>query len=131
MPCAITSKAFCRLFPNAELPGDTVFVYTADHGESLAEQGEEVAHCGLGRQEAIVPLFMLGYDGVVDTSYRASHQNLFATLLDLMGVPESSRKLAYQRSLLRRRRRTQNLAFMLAQTSASTTQGSSSIERLL
>jgi lipid A ethanolaminephosphotransferase len=93
---------FRRLFPGSEIPKDTVFVYTADHGESLAEQGEAVAHCGVGRQEAIVPLVMFGYGGPpVDTNYRASHQNLFPTLLDLMGVPEASRTRAYERSLLR------------------------------
>ncbi len=93
---------FRRLFPGSDVPKDTIFVYTADHGESLAERGEAVAHCGLGRQEAIVPLVMFGHHGpAVDTTYRASHQNLFPTLLDLMGVPESSRTRAYERSLLR------------------------------
>ena len=38
-------------------------------------------------------------DGV-DTKYRASHQNLFPTLLDLMGVPAASRVIQYERSLL-------------------------------
>ena len=93
---------FRRLFPGLEIPEDTIFIYTADHGESLAEHGEEVAHCGLGRQEAMVPLIMFGYQGPpLDTNFRASHQNLFATLLDVMGVPESSRMRTHARSLLR------------------------------
>ena len=36
----------------------------------------------------------------VDTEYRASHHNLFATMLDLMGVPESARIGTHRRSLL-------------------------------
>jgi len=92
---------FRRLFPDSDIPENTVFVYTADHGESLAEQGEEAAHCGRGRQEAIVPLVMFGYSGpAIDTGYRASHQNIFPTLLDLMGVPAESRTRVYERSLL-------------------------------
>jgi hypothetical protein len=39
----------------------------------------------------------------VDVSYRASHHNLFATLLDLMGTPDDVRPAGYGRSLLRAR----------------------------
>jgi hypothetical protein len=37
----------------------------------------------------------------LDTQYRASHTNIFATLLDLMQYPETERKFAYSTSLLK------------------------------
>jgi len=58
-------------------------------------------HGGSSKEEASVPLFMIGLgDRKVDTGYRASHASLFTALLDLMNVPESSRSYQYERSLL-------------------------------
>lgn len=95
---------FSHLIPNHKVPDDTVIVYTSDHGQTLAEGGEGSAHCGYSRNEAAVPLFVIGYRGSgVDTKYKASHPNLFATLLDLMEFPESARKHGYGLSLLKAR----------------------------
>jgi lipid A ethanolaminephosphotransferase len=95
---------FSHLIPDHKAPDDTVIVYTSDHGQTLAEGGEGSSHCGYTRNEAIVPLFIIGYMGFgIDTKYKASNPNLFATLLDLMGFPESARKRSYGRSLLKAR----------------------------
>jgi glucan phosphoethanolaminetransferase (alkaline phosphatase superfamily) len=88
------------LTPDEGVPAATVYLYTADHGESLADNGEAVAHCGVGRQEAVVPLFALGLPRPVDTAYRASHENVFPTVLDLLGVPATAHRRPYARSLL-------------------------------
>lgn len=95
---------FSHLIPDYKVPDDTVIVYTSDHGQTLAEGREGSAHCGYTRNEAVVPLFVIGYRGAgVDTKYKASHPNIFATLLDLMEFPESARKKSYGRSLLKAR----------------------------
>jgi glucan phosphoethanolaminetransferase (alkaline phosphatase superfamily) len=84
------------------LPNNTVILYTSDHGQTLSENGERFSHCGDTRNEAIVPLFMLGNLGTsVDTKYKASHANILATMLDLMNYPESLRKYDYAKSLLK------------------------------
>lgn len=91
---------FRRLIPDPENLNSTVFLYTGDHGETLAENGETWPHCGSTRNEAIVPLLLIGSDRPVDTGYKASHYNIFATLLDLMEFPESERPHEYPISLL-------------------------------
>lgn len=95
---------FRKLVLNHQAPADTTIVYTSDHGETLAENGERTPHCSTTKNETKVPLFIIGYEaGKVDTKYKASHPNIFATVLDLMGVPEQSRKHPYARSLLKAR----------------------------
>jgi glucan phosphoethanolaminetransferase (alkaline phosphatase superfamily) len=93
---------FRRLLPDLNDLNQTVFLYTSDHGQTLLQDGETWLHCGNTRNEAIVPLLLISpepYD--VDPEYRASHFNIFATLLDLMGVPETMRLRDYPLSLLR------------------------------
>jgi glucan phosphoethanolaminetransferase (alkaline phosphatase superfamily) len=87
----------------ANLPNNTVIVYTGDHGESFFENGR-AGHGGDTVGEAEVPLFMLGLsDRNVDTAFKASHHNLFATLLDLMNYPEELRNVNYSISLFKAR----------------------------
>ena len=94
-------------FFRALLDGSTVLdrstiLYTSDHGQTLAEHGETYPHYGASRNEARVPLLMIAKERyAVDTRYRASHSNIFATLLDLMGFPEPERQERYALSLLR------------------------------
>jgi glucan phosphoethanolaminetransferase (alkaline phosphatase superfamily) len=94
--------AFFRalLQPDGHLP-HSVGLYTSDHGESLGADGSLPFVRGLTHEVLTVPLMMFGDDRpAVDTAYRASHQNVFPTLLDLMGVPVSARQWSYSRSLL-------------------------------
>jgi glucan phosphoethanolaminetransferase (alkaline phosphatase superfamily) len=81
------------------------FVYTSDHGQTLSEHGERHTHCRNSAltdpTEAAVPLCLITVEPLaVDTQYRASHANIFATLLDLMGVPKLERRHEYALSLL-------------------------------
>ncbi len=86
----------------SNLPNNTVIIYTSDHAQTLSEGGLTYSHCGNNPKEAIVPLFTIGNIGRdVDTGYKASHANLFATLLDLMNYPEQFRKRDYAISLLK------------------------------
>jgi len=49
-----------------------------------------------------VPLFIITQSNLnADTSYPASHFNLFPTLLDLMNIPEQARRYSYALSLLK------------------------------
>jgi arylsulfatase A-like enzyme len=80
----------------------TVILYTSDHGDGLDYNG--TGWRAFGWETFAVPLLMLGDDRpVVDTRYRASHHNIFATLLDLMGFPSDRRPSGYGRSLLQAR----------------------------
>lgn len=83
------------------LRGNNVIVYTSDHGQSLGEGGVQHSHCGDTQKEAMVPLFMVGGPTDVDLSFKPTHANLFATLLDLMNYPERLRRHQYAISLLR------------------------------
>lgn len=52
--------------------------------------------------EASAPLLLITKaPASVDTNFRASHANIFPTLLDLMGYPASERRYPYARSLLK------------------------------
>lgn len=83
---------------------NTVYIYTSDHGQTLRENGSVTSHCDESKPEANVPLLMIARSSSlpkVDTQFRASHSNIFATLLDLMMYPETERKFAYSLSLLK------------------------------
>ena len=92
---------FKKLAPDySNLPNNTVIVYTGDHGESFYENGR-AGHGGSTVGEAAVPLFILGMPrAAVDTGFKASHHNIFATLLDLMNYPSELRMPIYSKSLL-------------------------------
>lgn len=95
---------FKNLIPDFKPPANTTVVYTSDHGETVGQNGDPNFHCGVTRSEVMVPLFIIGYDqSDIDTKFRASHENIFATLLDLMQVPQSMRRRQYGLSLLQAR----------------------------
>lgn len=84
-------------------PESTVMVYTGDHGQTLARNGETHTHCGGTRNESLVPLFAVARNPLSPGKPRsvpAAHENIFATLLDLMAVPGSARAQEYAASLL-------------------------------
>ena len=99
---AYNLENFFQLLVRPETLANTTFVYTADHGQTLSENGETWPQTGPTRNEARVPIFIIQADQLkVDTAYKASHQNLFSTLLDLMQVPQENRRFPYALSLLR------------------------------
>jgi glucan phosphoethanolaminetransferase (alkaline phosphatase superfamily) len=86
--------------PNPDDYGETTFLYTSDHGETLLDGGVPWLHCGPTKSETTVPLLLISQqDYAVDTDYKASHYNIFATLLDLMQFPQSERLYQYPLSL--------------------------------
>ncbi len=92
---------FFRGLVRPETLANTTFVYTSDHGQTLSENGETWPQTGPTRNEARVPILIIRAEHLaVDTGYKASQQNLFATLLDLMKVPQENRRFPYAVSLL-------------------------------
>jgi glucan phosphoethanolaminetransferase (alkaline phosphatase superfamily) len=91
---------FEALLGSAGTPARTVVLYTSDHGAHLSGAGAHPMMRGLEWETTAVPLLMFGDRPAVDVGYRASHHNLFATLLELMRVPAEVRPAAYSRSLL-------------------------------
>jgi glucan phosphoethanolaminetransferase (alkaline phosphatase superfamily) len=97
-------QSFFRSLELSKWKNQTILIYTSDHGQTLSEHGEQHTHCGATMDtfstEANVPLFMISREPLtVDTGYRASHGNIFATLLDLMDFPTNERPREYARSL--------------------------------
>lgn len=83
---------------------NTFYVYTSDHGQNLLENGRVISHCSNSRNEANVPLFIVANPLIMpaaDTGYKASHSNIFATMLDLMNFPENERLQKYSLSLIK------------------------------
>lgn len=71
----------------SQIPNNSIILYTGDHGQSLFVNGRS-SHGGNTKAEATVPLFIIGNTGrPVDTTYKASHGNIFPTVLDLLGYP--------------------------------------------
>lgn len=94
-------ESFFRILIRPEILEHTIFVYTSDHGQTLSENGETWPQTGPTHNEAKIPIIIISARPfVVDTDFKAGHQNLFATLLDLMQVPDSSRVYSYSPSLL-------------------------------
>lgn len=93
---------FANLIDDYErIPNNTVIVYTGDHGQTLFANGR-ASHNGYTRDEAIVPLFIIGdLSSTVDTSYKASHHNLYPTILDLINYPAEMRERNSILSLLK------------------------------
>ncbi|MEZ4514709.1 MAG: sulfatase-like hydrolase/transferase [Chloroflexota bacterium] len=90
-----------RLIPDPGAIGNTLYLYTGDHGDTLVENGESWMHGGSSQQEARVPIILIGQHAFdLYPSYQASHFNLFPTLLDLMGFPVEQRPHSYALSLL-------------------------------
>jgi glucan phosphoethanolaminetransferase (alkaline phosphatase superfamily) len=94
---------FSELFRDGTAPL-TYYIYTSDHGQTLKENGAAASHCGETRPEAIVPLFIAGEVHILphaDIAFPASHFNIFATLLDIMGYPADERRFDYSISLFK------------------------------
>lgn len=92
---------FKILVPEVLKNPNNIIVYTSDHGQNLLESGQLVTHCSTSKNESIVPLFLIGGNEVkINPDYKASHANIFPTLLDLMNVPKEMRKYNYADSLL-------------------------------
>ncbi len=86
------------------IPNGTVVLYTGDHGQTLFANGRS-SHGGNTKAEATVPLFIIGdIEAKPDVNYRASHGNIFPTLLDLLEYPEELRESARFPSLLKAKR---------------------------
>lgn len=93
---------FQRLLAHPDVLNSTVILYTSDHAQNLGEVQNGITHCGQTRLEAAVPLLLITHQPLtVDTTFKAAHHNVFATLLDLMNVPEDERRQRYQISLLK------------------------------
>ena len=86
------------LHPDGSLPG-AVLIYTSDHAEAFTFKGK--GWRPFAWETFAVPLMMFGDDRPrVDDRYLAGHHNIFATLLDLMGIPRQYWVEPYRRSLI-------------------------------
>ena len=98
---------FFRVFVFDTKNQNYVILYTSDHGQTLAEHGQVYTHMKPDKVIVDVPgFFVVGehyaQKGLLDgipLGIRVSHLNNFATLLDLMGVPESLGVRPYDKSI--------------------------------
>ena len=98
---------FFRVFVSETTNRNYVMLYTSDHGQTLAEQGQVYTHMKPDEGIVDVPGFLVsgeryGRKGLlagIPYGIRVSHLNNFATLLDLMGVPLSLRVRPYDKSI--------------------------------
>ncbi len=90
------------LAPEVLADSNNVLIYSSDHGQNLLEGQSIVTHCSSSKNEVDVPLFMITSDNSLNlnSNYKATHANIFPTLLDLMNVPKYIRKYKYADSLL-------------------------------
>jgi glucan phosphoethanolaminetransferase (alkaline phosphatase superfamily) len=98
---------FFRLFVSETTNQNYAILYTSDHGQTLAENGQVYTHMKPDKEIVDVPDFLVSgerydkkelLDGIAP-GIRVSHLNNFATLLDLMGVPISLRVRPYDKSI--------------------------------
>lgn len=95
---------FRTLLKDQAVLNNTTILYTSDHGQTLAESGETWSHGKNTRNEARVPLFLISKTKYqFDLAYKAHHNNIFPTLLDLLGFPEEERRYTYDVSLFQAR----------------------------
>jgi glucan phosphoethanolaminetransferase (alkaline phosphatase superfamily) len=92
---------FEHLLADLSLLDNTFILYTSDHGQTLFKDHVNWLHCNSTREEATVPLFILGRDlPPTDTQFHASHSNILPTILELMNIPLSQQIHSYASSLL-------------------------------
>jgi glucan phosphoethanolaminetransferase (alkaline phosphatase superfamily) len=98
---------FFRVIASETTNRNYVILYTSDHGQTLAEHGQVYTHMKPDKVIVDVPDFLVSggryskrglLDGI-PPGIRVSHLNNFATLLDLMGVPNSLRVRPYDKSI--------------------------------
>jgi len=98
---------FFRVLVSETTNQNYAILYTSDHGQTLAENGQEYTHMKPDKEIVDVPDFLVAgeqyskkvlLDGIVP-GIRVSHLNNFATLLDMMGVPVSLRVRPYDKSI--------------------------------
>ncbi|MHB8882449.1 MAG: sulfatase-like hydrolase/transferase [Thermodesulfovibrionales bacterium] len=98
---------FFRAFVSETKNRNYVLLYTSDHGQTLAEQGQVYTHMKPDRVIVDVPGFLVSGERYakkellagIAPGIRVSHLNNFATLLDLMGVPMRMRVRPYDSSV--------------------------------
>ncbi len=98
---------FFRVFVSETTNQNYVILYTSDHGQTLAEHGQVYTHMKPDKVIVDVPDFLVsgeryskkGLLAGIPPGIRVSHLNNFATLLDLMSVPISSRVRPYDKSI--------------------------------
>ena len=98
---------FFRVLVSETTNQNYVILYTSDHGQTLAENGQVYTHMKPDKEIVDVPDFLVSGEryskkGTLDGiphGIRVSHLNNFATLLDLMDVPMSLRVCPYDKSI--------------------------------
>jgi glucan phosphoethanolaminetransferase (alkaline phosphatase superfamily) len=98
---------FFRLFVSESTNQNYAMLYTSDHGQTLSEHGQMYTHMKPDKEIVDVPDFLVsgeeygkkGFLDAIPPGIRVSHLNNFATLLDLMGVPDSLRVRPYDKSI--------------------------------
>jgi lipid A ethanolaminephosphotransferase len=98
---------FFRVLVSETTNQNYAILYTSDHGQTLAEDGQVYTHMKPDKVIVDVPAFLVAgekYDrkgllSAIRPGIRVSHLNNFATLLDLMGVPMSLRVRPYDKSV--------------------------------
>jgi glucan phosphoethanolaminetransferase (alkaline phosphatase superfamily) len=98
---------FFRLFVSETRNRNYAVLYTSDHGQTLSEHGQIYTHMKPDQEIVDVPGFLVSGEeyakkGLLDAilpGIRVSHINNFATLLDMMGVPDSLRVRPYDKSI--------------------------------
>lgn len=92
---------FKILLSSAGVLDATDILYTSDHGQTLCENGEHYTQGGRHKTEAMTPMFLVTSRKIApDLNFRASHMNVFPTLLDMMQVPRRLWQDKYKASLL-------------------------------
>ena len=106
-----TDRFFERMFSTLDLDR-TVLLYTADHGQNLLDSPIQLTHCSNSNTspyEGLVPLLVATdhpeweqrFEAAAARNWnRASHFNLFATLLVLFGYDPEAVAGTYEPSLL-------------------------------
>ena len=101
---------FQTLFDEIDL-GNSVIIYTSDHGQNLLDDGKPATHCRRTAQilnEAVVPLMVWTDHDSLQDKFRqsllknhnaASHFEIFPTVLILFGYEPVAVRLRYHQSL--------------------------------
>jgi len=104
-----TTDGFFRILLETDL-GDSIVIYTSDHGQNLLDRGI-VTHCSSRDPhplEGVVPILVVGGPAELREAFaqaarqnldRASHLEIFPTLLELFGF-DATRRMRYGPSLL-------------------------------